>query len=254
MESFNIRNIYHIHRQKIVVLVLVLFCAGKVSGQALNKQFYEYDRFIHFGFTIGFNYSTLKYDFNPKYWPNHQNPADTILRVSAKGTAGFTLGAVCDLHLGSPKSFIRDHFDLRIIPTLCLTERDFYFTMSDQSVTQKQIESAFVDAPVLLKMKSDRFGNLRFYVIGGGEYSYDLSSTAGAAVNPADPKISIYPNNIAYQFGAGLDMYFPFFKFSPEIKISQGLNNVLVPQNTIYSNIFSRFRSNFIYFSLYFEG
>jgi len=256
MESSNIRNIYHIQRHKIVIVVIGLCLAftGKTSGQALNKPFYDYDRFIHFGFMIGFNYSTIKYDFNPAIWPNHQNPRDTILRVSSQGTAGFSLGAVCDLHLGAPKSFLRDHFDLRIIPTLVLTERDFYFTMRDSSVTEKQIESAFVDAPVLLKMKSDRFGNIRFYVIGGAEYSYDLSSTAGAAINPADPKISIYPNNVAYQFGAGLDMYFPFFKFSPEIKISQGLNNVLVPQNTIYSNIFSRFRSNFIYFSMYFEG
>jgi len=226
--------------------------SGKISGQALNRQFYEYDRFIHFGFTVGFNYSTLKYDYSPTFY--NQTPKDTVLRVSAQGTAGFTLGAVCDLHLGSPKSFIRDHFDLRVIPSLCLTQRNLAFTMIDSTVVTKQIESAFVEMPFLLKMKSDRFGNLRFYVIGGAEYSYDLSSTAGAPVNPADPKIALYPNNVAYQFGAGLDLYFPFFKFSPEIKISQGINNILVPQNTVYTNIFSRFRSNFIYFSLYFEG
>ena len=200
------------------------------------------------------NYSTLKYDFNPNVWPNKQKPNDTILGVSSQGTAGITLGAVADLHLGPAKSFWREHFDLRFIPSLVLSERDLLYKMHDSSINTKKIESAFVEFPFLLKLKSDRVGNLRFYIIGGGEYSYDLSSTANALVDPANPKVSVYPNNIAYQFGAGLDMYFPFFKFSPEIKVSQGLNNVLVPNNTIYTNIFSRFRSNFIYFSMYFEG
>ncbi len=252
MEGTHLRHFYYIQRYKIVLLIILLTGAGKASGQALNKQFYEYDRFMHFGFTLGFNYSTLKYDFSNTWY--HQKPADTILRVSSQGTAGFSLGVVSDLHLGPPKSFVRDHFDLRFIPSLVLTERDLVYTMKDSSIETKKIESAFVQAPLLLKMKSDRFGNIRFYVIGGAEYSFDLSSTAGAAIDPSNPKIALASNNFAYQYGVGLDMYFPYFKFSPEIKISQGLNNVLVPQNTVYTNIFSRLRSNFIYFSLYFEG
>jgi hypothetical protein len=252
MERVNLRDIYHIYRKKIVLGTIALLATGNIFGQALNKPFYDYDRFIHFGFTIGFNYAVLKYDFSPMWY--HQHPADTVLRVSSQGSPGITLGAVADLHLGNSKSYLREHFDLRLIPSLVLTQRQFVYTMSDSSIVKKTIESALVELPILLKIKSDRSGNVRFYAIAGGKLSYDLSSTANAAKDPANPKVSIYPQNYSYEYGCGLDLYFPFFKFSPELKISQGINNVLVPDNTVYSGIFNRFRSNFIYFSLYFEG
>src|ERR1017187_9259278 len=209
MEGSNFRYFYDIYCKKIILSGVAVLCTMNAFGQALNKPFYDYDRVIHFGFTIGMNYSTLKYDFNPNVWPNKQKPNDTILGVSSQGAAGITLGAVADLHLGPTKSFWREHFDLRFIPSLVLSERDLLYKMHDSSINTKKIESAFVEFPFLLKLKSDRVGNLRFYIIGGGEYSYDLSSTANALVDPANPKVSVYPNNIAYQFGAGLDMYFP---------------------------------------------
>jgi hypothetical protein len=249
MERSNFRHIYHILRKKIGLFCLALLFTGNIFGQALNKPFYDYDRLLHFGFTIGFNYSTLKYDPSPLWYSQKQ-----VLSVSSQGSPGITLGAVADLHLGSKKSFLREHFDLRFIPSLVLTQRQFVFNMIGDSQVTKTIESAFVEFPLLLKMKSDRSGNVRFYAIGGGNFAYDLSSTAKATKNPADPKISLYPSNYSYEFGAGLDLYFPFFKFSPEIKVSQGINNVLVPDTTIYSGIFSRMRSNFIFFSMYFEG
>jgi len=249
METPHIRNIYYIHSKKIILALFALLFTGNVFGQALNKAFFDYDRFIHFGFTIGFNYSTLKYDPSPLWTTQKQ-----VLSVSSQGSPGITLGGVADLHLGSKKSYFREHFDLRIIPSLVLTERQFVFNFVNDSLVTKTIESAFVEVPVLLKLKSDRVGNIRFYVIGGGNVAYDLSSTANAIKNPTDPKISLVPLNYSYEFGAGLDLYFPYFKFSPEIKVSQGINNVLSPDNTIFSGIFSRMRSNFIYFSLYFEG
>jgi len=246
------RHIYHILSKKIGLALLCLLFGGQAMGQSLNHPFYDFDRWIHFGFTVGTNFATLKYDRSASWY--HQNTPDSVVKVSAAGSPGITFGAVADLHLGSSKSYFREHFDLRFIPSLTITERQFIFTMKDSSTITKTIESALVEFPLLVKFKSDRSGNIRFYVIGGADYSYDLSSTAKAAANPANPKISIYPSNYAYQFGAGLDLYFPFFKFSPEIKVSQGINNVLVPANTPFSSIFSRFRSNFVYFSLYFEG
>jgi hypothetical protein len=250
MAATHIRNIYYIYRKKIVLFFLASLFTGNAFGQALNKQFYDYDRWIHFGFTIGANFASFKYAVNQKTW----YPQDTVLHVNSPVYPGFTLGIVSDLHLGASKSFWRDHFDLRLIPSLSLFERQLNYTLHDSTLVKKTIESALVEFPLLLKMKSDRFGNIRFYAIGGVKYSYDLSSTAKAAKNPQNPKVSIYPDNFAYEFGVGLDLYFPYFKFSPEIKVSQGINNVLVPDNTIYSGIFSSFRSNVIYFSLYFEG
>jgi hypothetical protein len=178
--------------------------------------------------------------------------------VRSVGYPGLTIGAVVNLHIGSTRSRLREHFDVRFIPSLVLSERHVVYTLNNNTDVEKKVESALVEFPFLMKFKSDRFGNLRFYAIGGFKYGLDLSSEAKATPNPANPRVAIKPHNFSYEFGTGLDLYFPFFKFSPEIKVSRGLNNVLVPSDppgsNVYIDIFSRFRSNFLFFSLYFEG
>lgn len=235
---------------KVVILAVFLcFTSLGLKAQGKNKPFYDYSRWIHFGFTIGTNYSRFKYDFSPEWYKQ-----DTFLRVNSLGFPGITLGAVANLHVGSPRGYLREHFDLRFIPTLVLTQRKIQYTFYDTFSDGKTIESALLEAPLLLKFKSDRFGNVRFYTVAGFKYSYDLASEYKASRNPADPKVAVYPANYSYEYGFGLDLYFPYFKFSPEVKLSKGINNLLVPDVSPFTNVFSRFRSNFIYFSLYFEG
>jgi hypothetical protein len=241
------------------VLALLLLAASMTGfAQTQNKPFYDYSRRIHFGFTIGTNVSHFKYDLSPQWYHPANANKDTFLRVRSVGYPGLTIGAVANLHIGSNRSRLREHFDLRFIPSLVLSERHMVYTLNDNTDVEKKVESALVEFPFLMKFKSDRFGNLRFYAIGGFKYSLDLSSEAKATVSPANPRVAIKAHNIAFEYGTGLDLYFPFFKFSPEIKVSRGMNNVLVPANppgtNIYTDIFSRFRSEFIFFSLYFEG
>ena len=59
---------------------------------------------------------------------------------------------------------------------------------------------------------------------------------------------------ISYDFGAGLDLYYEFFKFSPEIRISNGIGNSMVPDSFIYSSSLSRMSPKLIQFFLHFEG
>ena len=234
-----------------MVLLLSTLALPTFAQSNENKRYYDYARVLHFGFTIGTNLSTFKRAYSDQWY--HQQPMDTVVKVSSKSYPGITLGAVIDLHFG--KSYLKEHFDLRLIPSLVLTQRRLVYTYGkDQGVAYKDVESALLEAPLLLKMKSDRFSNMRFYVIAGVKYSYDLSSNVHATLNPKNPIVAIYPNNYSYEFGTGLDLYFPYFKFSPEIKVAKGLNNVLVPSSSVYSGIFSSFKSNFVYFSLYFEG
>ncbi|MGZ5243568.1 MAG: type IX secretion/gliding motility protein PorT/SprT [Bacteroidia bacterium] len=215
----------------------------------INKPFYDYSRRVHFGFTIGSSFSRFKYDFSPKWYTQ-----DTFARVNSMGYPGITLGAVVNLHLGSTRSYLREHFDIRFIPSLVLAERRIKYTFYDSFTQEKKVESALVEAPFLMKFKSERHRNVRFYVIGGVKYSYDLGSDHKATRDPSDPQVIITPHTFSYEYGTGLDLYFPFFKFSPEVKVAKGMNNILQPDHAAYSGIFSRFRSNFVYFSLFFEG
>lgn len=253
MERINFRNSNHILGSKKIVLLLLLavvFLLQHKPAQAqINKPFYDYSRRIHFGFTIGSSFSRFKYDFAPKWYAQ-----DTFAKVNMLGYPGITLGAVANLHIGSTRSYLREHFDIRFIPSLVLAERRVRYTYPDSFMEEKKIESALVEAPLLLKFKSERHRNVRFYVIGGVKYSYDLASDFKATRDPSDPQVIIKPHNLSYEYGTGLDLYFPFFKFSPEVKVSKGINNILLPDNAAYSSVFSRFRSNFVYFSLFFEG
>ena len=233
---------YHIYRKKIVLLFLACFAFAQSYGQGGNNLFSEYSRRIHFGFFVGTNVSDFKYDFSPAWYAQ-----SVIHRINIEHIPGITIGAVSDLHFG-------EYFHIRFLPSLILTQRNVIYTVTGDSVAPKQVESAIVEFPVLLKLASERHTNVAFYVIGGGKFGWDLSSDYKAVKNPINPKLALLPPNYSYEFGAGLDMYFPLFKFSPEIKLSRGINNVLFNDNTIYTNIFSRFRSNVIFFTFYFEG
>ena len=224
------------------MFLVLIIGTGRSMSQTKNLEFFDYGKKIHFGFTIGTNYTNFKYDFSDKFYLN-----DTLLSVKITKYPGITLGAIADIH-------IKEYFDIRLIPSLVLTQRDINYTFKNGYTIIKPIESIFAELPLLVKYKSTRHGNLRLYVIGGGKVSYDFGSESKAVRDPDKPIVAIEPWNYYYEFGFGLDMYFYFFKFSPELKLSKGINNILTPYNDTYSGSFSRLRSNMIFFSLNFEG
>lgn len=234
---------HYLQRHKIIFLVCA-FCTLSFGlfAQTKNLERFDYGRKIHFGFTLGLNIPDFKYEFSNNFYQN-----DSILTVGVNKFPGITLGAISDLHFG-------EFFDLRAIPTLVLTERSLTYDFLNNYHTTKRIESIFAELPVHVKFKSTRHGNVRFYVIAGGKISYDFGSDAKAYRDPNNAIVAIRPISYAYEYGCGLDMYFYWFKFSPEIKLSKGINNILDPYDDVFSNVFDKFYSNFIFISFHFEG
>jgi hypothetical protein len=219
-------------RKYLFIALLSLLTFVQVKAQGEWNQFYDYSRKYHFGFMIGTNFANFKYRYSPEWYQQ-----DTIKVMEVKRLPGITIAGVADVHLG-------EHFNLRFVPSLVLSQRNVLFSNdTNKAITVKEVESAYFEFPVLLKFKSERHRNMRYYVIGGFKYGHDFSSEEGSKRNPADPKIFIKKSNFSYEYGTGLDMYFKYFKFSPEIKLSRGLNNVLIPDNSIYSRMFENFRS-----------
>jgi hypothetical protein len=90
-------------------------------------------------------------------------------------------------------------------------------------------------------------------MIGGGKYAYDLASLSKA--RKAEKLIRLTPNDFALELGFGFEFYFPLFILAPEVKISQGMMNVLSPdKNLIYSRSLDALKSRTITFSLLIEG
>jgi hypothetical protein len=226
----------------VLILAALAACAQRTKVENLPK----YDKQpIHFGFSLGIN----KADFRVKKSPDLFG-FDSLYNVDNFKQTGFNLGIVMNLRLG-------EYFDLRFIPDLAFAERDLQYTFylngkQQKPTTLKKIESTFLEFPLYLKFKSERVGNFRAYVIAGGQYSIDMVSQA--KVENADKEfVKLKRNDYGYTIGVGLDFYLEMFKFSPEFKMYNGLDNLLVPDNTIFARSLSGLNSKIFMFSLLFE-
>ena len=94
---------------------------------------------------------------------------------------------------------------------------------------------------------------MRLFVIAGVKYGFDVASDSNA--RQADEQIKIAPTDFSGEIGVGIQFFFPYFIFSPELKMSQGLGNTIIfdaslPQSTVIEKILSRTFT----LSLHFEG
>ena len=116
----------------------------------------------------------------------------------------------------------------------------------------KRIESTLLDFPIHIKYKSERYNNFRTYVITGIKYSLDIASQARID-DEGKEIIKLKRNDLMGEIGFGIDFYLEYFKFSPQIKISYGLLNLLSEDNTIFTNSINRLTTNGWMLSFTFE-
>ena len=185
----------------------------------------KYDnKAIHFGFCLGIFVN----DFQVR-------PIEDLLTVPgyygirSRTEPGYKIGIVTNLRLS-------DHWDLRYIPSFATCVRYLEFDVNhpitgERLIVERDIQSSYIENPFELKFKSDRINNYRWYLLGGVKHSLDLASKK----NVEDDNIfKIENNDVAVEFGVGLDFYFEFFKFSPQIKTSFGVTNLLVQDGTYF--------------------
>jgi hypothetical protein len=78
------------------------------------------------------------------------------------------------------------------------------------------VESVIATLPLQLKFRSDRIGNFRVYMMGGGKLDYDLASNAQA--RKAEELIKIQKMDYGVEAGVGFNFYFQSFILSPELR------------------------------------
>ncbi|HEY8780570.1 MAG TPA: outer membrane beta-barrel protein [Mucilaginibacter sp.] len=179
----------------------------------------------------------------------NKNITDSLNSITSSPLPGFAIGFITRYRL-------TDHLEARVTPALVFADRSLTYTYptTSEDVT-KQIQTTTVDFPLSLKLKSDRINNFRAYIMGGVKYSQAIGkgNTNMAGLNPLDQ----LPKNVSgfgsYEAGLGCDIYFEFFKLSPEIKISNSFGNMLVPENQPFSSPISKLSLHTIMFSLIFE-
>lgn len=171
-------------------------------------------RKIHYGFYLGLNKNDFKISLNDIASVPNAN-------ITVAPTSGFNVGIIADLRL-------HKNLNLRLEPGLMTNTKNIYFNhlpLSRDSV--REVSSTFLHVPLLFKFSSDRYKNVRPYVLAGVSYNYNFSSNEANQDDNSSGQFRMKTNNFMYEVGLGIDIYLYFFKFSPSIRGIFAINNEL---------------------------
>jgi hypothetical protein len=235
-------------RFKIFISIIAFISlTGEVKCQTQNLPAYNHHH-IHFGFVIGYNQA----DFFLQPVPDLAK-FDSLKKVYISPSGGFNLGIVTEYKLS-------DYIKLRFVPDLAFADRQIIYniqsTVNGSYTISKDIQSVYLDFPVDVKMISKRVGNFEAYVLGGAKYVVDLASQKNVNQSLAGAKatVRIIKNDYGVEAGGGISIYMPYFKFAVEFKFFQGFRNVIVPDNTIFTQSIETLKSKMYLLSFTFEG
>jgi Outer membrane protein beta-barrel domain len=202
---------------------------------------------LHFGFTLGINRANFRINYN-----NHFERYDSIKAIESRPKYGFNLGIVSELRL-------HNNITLRFVPNISFAERNLLYYIEgkkDTIVKDKSIESTFLNFPLDLKLRSKRLQNFDAYLIAGGGYSLDLASKRKTknSSEPDEQIVRLKRDDFSYEAGVGFEFYLEYFKFAIEGKMINGTKNLIIKDNTIFSNPIDKLNSKIFLFSITFEG
>ncbi len=241
----------------ILTLALCSLLFVPVMAQESQNRPYVDDKLFHFGFQLGVNFSSFGVTDSEL---EIEDPITGIKEIYHSRVSsvlpGFHVGFITDLRLCR-------YLNLRFCPGMQFTSRTLsYKTESGNPVKGSMGKGASVDVlampvylPLYLKFSAMREGNYRPYVIAGGGASFNVSR---------DREKPVLMNLMDYfaEVGFGVDLYFRWFKFCPEITYRIGFANQLypadqrmelAPQDAFYSNSILRLTNHSICLTFNFE-
>ena len=249
---YKIRNIAF-----LVCTLYSVLCTPLFAQVAQNRPYVD-DKLFHFGFQLGVNFGTFQITDSelPLVHPLTGETEISHARVSSL-LPGFHVGFVSDLR-------VCKFLNLRFCPGLLFTSRTIsYKTESGRPVSGTPGKyGANIDVlaipiylPFYLKWSAEREGNYRPYVLAGGGVSCNVSR---------DHENPILLNTMDYfcEVGFGVDLYFNWFKFCPEITYRIGFGDQLTPisqrnevaaENKFYTDAISRMTTHCVCLTFNFE-
>ncbi|MDR3132772.1 MAG: PorT family protein [Prevotellaceae bacterium] len=240
---------------KRVLFIFFFLAAGllpvaiQAQGTELYLLRYDYVRRWRFGFSLGINV----FDFtviNSMREVNLGTQQKGVLWADVVNPqAGFNINGIVDYRLSH-------YFNLRALPGICFGTRQLNFYNNDDGSLHHRmtLESNYVEVPILLKFSAKRVSNYRPYLVSGVNPRFNMNwKTAEQKGN--------YISSVVFEpfveFGAGLDIYFYFFKLSLEFKYSgtfiNNLGSSMVAGQEAYHDALSRLNSQLFIFAIHIE-
>ncbi len=227
--------------KRIFLFILLFQSLNAFAQRAVVKNIPEHEfRQLHFGFTLGINFM----DF--EIAPSDFAIANAIYPEVSQLVPGFNINIVSNLKLNR-------FFDLRFLPGIAFGQRNIGYFLEGGIIGEQQLESSFLEFPLILKYSSVRVDNYRPYIIAGVNARYDLAKNFNE-----DDLIFLSLNRLDYyfEFGVGMDFYLPYFRFSTELKYAKGFRDVLnrvATTQPLYRDSMNFLKSNLLIFSFHFE-
>ena len=220
MHTTNIWHKFNLYRRKVTVLFVLIFvvCVNSVFAQLrdrnMNNPNYD-NRTISYGFLIGLHTTGYQIKYADAF-----DSIDSLHSIQANNSPGFSLGFIVNLKM-------TEFLDLRLLPKVAFYEHKLQYIRTNAPILDETVESTVVEFPLMLKYMSVRRKNLKMYIVGGVKYGIEASGK-NKENNTTEEGLIIQGSNLSLDFGFGFDMYYTHFKFSPEIRFSRGLSNMLL--------------------------
>jgi hypothetical protein len=195
------------------------------------------DRTLSYGFFLAGHNSTYRVKYSDAFMQNPGGTNPNLRGIFPQFSPGFSLGFIGIL------SF-HDQVQLLFTPKVGFYEFNTevsYFGVLDPSLIQTSnpinfpnepgminSEATIIELPLLFKYRSIRFNNTRMYWVGGASYNFRTKTQDEANVDDLVTR----GQDFSLELGMGFEVYFKYFKFAPEIRFSQGLNDIYQAENT----------------------
>lgn len=247
MQTANIWNKLNLCRPKALIIVLLMVFSLQAEAQSTKKRIqinnpgYDTKNFSY-GFLIGGHTSAYKLEYSDLFV---SDGFDSLYAINPKYSTGFTLGFIINFRL-------QEFFDLRITPTVAFYEYLVEYQRVDDPNSDELLESTVIELPILLKYKSERRGNTRMYLVGGIKPAFEASGK-NEVENIGEDNLKTKTFNFSGEVGVGLDIYYPLFKFSPELRYSRGFVNMLDDDKNDFGAGIKRLTTNTISLIFFFQ-
>ena len=246
MQTIDLRNKFDLYRAKVALAGLfvlgVLVANAQTYGNRTENLINYDEEKIHYGFAFGGHAS--KYII--KYNEDFVSPSlDSLHSVVTRNLGGFKVGFIVNFHL-------YQYLDFRIQPTFGFYENELLYRFDDSSTRVLFKDATYFELPLLLKYKSVRRKNTAMYIIGGINPSLEAAASGDDVAEVETLETKNW--NIAIDTGVGFDIYFPLFKFSPELRYSWGLRNMIREEKNEFNAALDKVIFHNLTFFITFEG
>lgn len=239
MQTTDIRYQLNLHWRKVILLSFTLLVSiSSVFAQARFKEISQSgqdDKLISYGFFLATHTNSWRLKYTEAFITDRGDV--NLQSIMPVFSPGFSLGFLATFRIHdqlnlvfTPKvAFYEFRTDINTLsfvdPSLIQVNPEANAILTNETVVN---EATMVEFPLFFKYKAQRFNNSRMFFTAGGSAMFRTKDQEEADIE----SIATLGRDFTVDLGLGFDMYFKYFKFSPEVRFSHGLLDMYRPEAT----------------------